>query len=454
MKDLKIVNGRIPDFENDSWLHADILVHEGKIEKVGHVTEECQQVIDAEGKIVSPGFIDIHSHEDEFTGNKEDDFFTAGRGLLMGVTTEILGNCGDNYNPIETLVERVERDGVPINLMTFVGQNYLRELAGADDRYKASTKEQLDKMKMTLSSLRKYQPVGISCGFEYAPGVTTEETIELAKALEEEGYLIAVHFRQDGPQAADSTRELVEISTATGYGIEMSHIGSCSATGYMKETLDVIKEAREAGVDISADCYPYNAFCTGISTAVFDDGCFQRWEKTYNDVLVLDGAYVNQRCTEEIFEKLRREDPDLHVAVFAMNEEEVDMAYKAPFVMVGSDCGFVRRHGHPRGAGTFPKVIRQYVREKKLLTLIEALRKMTIMPADRVGLSEKGEIREGMDADIVIFDDKLIAEKATFEAPTLAPEGIDYVIVGGRVAADHDKIVCDDAGRYVRYKNR
>lgn len=454
MKDLKIVNGRIPDFENDSWIHTDILIHEGKIEKVGNVTEECKQVIDAEGKIVSPGFIDIHSHEDEFVGNKEDDFFTAGRGLLMGVTTEILGNCGDNYNPIETLVERVEKDGAPINLMTFVGQNYLRELAGADDRYKAATKEQLDKMKIALSGLRKYQPVGISCGFEYAPGVTTEETIELTKALEEEGYLIAVHFRQDGPQAPDSTRELIEISKATGYGIEMSHIGSCSAVGYMKETLDIIKDARASGVDISADCYPYCAFCTGIGTAVFDDGCFDRWGKTYSDILVLDGPYVNQRCTKEIFEKLRKEDPDLHVAVFAMNEEEVEMAYRAPFVMVGSDCGFVHRHGHPRGAGTFPKVIRQYVRERKIMTLIEALRKMTIMPADRVGLSEKGEIKEGMDADIVIFDENTIADKATFEEPTLVPEGIDYVLVGGNIAADHGKIVSDNSGRYIRYKNR
>ena len=169
---------------------------------------------------------------------------------------------------------------------------------------------------------------------------------------------------------------------------------------------------------------------------------------------VLDGPYVNQRCTKEIFEKLRKEDPDLHVAVFAMNEEEVEMAYRAPFVMVGSDCGFVHRHGHPRGAGTFPKVIRQYVRERKIMTLIEALRKMTIMPADRVGLSEKGEIKEGMDADIVIFDENTIADKATFEEPTLVPEGIDYVLVGGNIAADHGKIVSDNSGRYIRYKNR
>ncbi len=454
MKDLKIVNAKFPDFESNDWIEADILIHYGKIEKIGDVSEECKEVIDASGKVVSPGFIDIHAHEDEFKGNREDDFFTAQRGLLMGVTTEIVGNCGDMYNSPETFVNRIDKEGAPVNYMTFIGQNYLREQAGAMDRYKASTVEQLDKMKMMLAATKKYGPVGLSCGFEYAPGVTSEETVNLAKALDEEGYLISVHFREDGPKAPDSTRELIEISKATGYGIEMSHIGSCAAVGYMDETLNVIKEARDAGVDISTDCYPYNAFCTGIGTAVFDEGCFERWGKTYSDILVLDGPYVNQRCNRELFEKLKKEDPDLHVAVFAMNREEVDKAFATPFVMVGSDCGFVNRHGHPRGAGAFPKVIREYVREKKMLTLMEALRKMTVMPAERVKLKYKGEIKEGNDADIVIFDENNIADGATFENPTEAPKGIDYVIVNGHIAAEAGVVKSDNYGKYIRYKNR
>lgn len=454
MKDLKIVNAKFPDFESNDWIEADILIHYGKIEKIGDVSEECKEVIDASGKVVSPGFIDIHAHEDEFNGNRQDDFFTAQRGLLMGVTTEIVGNCGDMYNSPETFVNRIDKEGAPVNYMTFIGQNYLREQAGAMDRYKASTVEQLDKMKMMLAATKKYGPVGLSCGFEYAPGVTSEETVNLAKALDEEGYLISVHFREDGPKAPDSTRELIEISKATGYGIEMSHIGSCAAVGYMDETLNVIKEARDAGVDISTDCYPYNAFCTGIGTAVFDEGCFERWGKTYSDILVLDGPYVNQRCNRELFEKLKKEDPDLHVAVFAMNREEVDKAFATPFVMVGSDCGFVNRHGHPRGAGAFPKVIREYVREKKMLTLMEALRKMTVMPAERVKLKYKGEIKEGNDADIVIFDENNIADGATFENPTEAPKGIDYVIVNGHIAAEAGVVKSDNYGKYIRYKNR
>ena len=191
MKDLKIINGKFPDFENDSWVQADIVIHDGVIEFIGDVPVECENVIDAAGKVVAPGFIDIHAHEDQFVGRHEDDFFTAGRGLLMGVTTQIVGNCGDNYNAIEDFVSNIEHEGAPLNMMTFVGQNFLRELAGATDRYQASTPQQLDRMKIMLSHLRKFEPVGISCGFEYAPGVTSEETIELAKALEEEAlYLL------------------------------------------------------------------------------------------------------------------------------------------------------------------------------------------------------------------------------------------------------------------------
>lgn len=454
MKDLKIINGKIPDFEEDSWIEADVLIHEGKIEKVGRADDECRRVIDAAGKVVAPGFIDIHAHEDVFCGSHEDDFFTSSKGLLMGVTTQIVGNCGDMYNPIDVLYRRIEKEGAPTNMMTFIGQNFLREQAGADDRYKASSRLQLEKMQKMLRQAKEYYPAGLSCGFEYSPGVTTEETINLAKALEDEGYIISVHFREDGPRAPRSTMELVDISRATGYAIEMSHIGSCSAVGYMDETLDIIKNARKDGVDISTDCYPYNAFCTGIGTAVFDEGCFERWGKSYSDILVLDGPYVNRRCDKELFEKLRKETPDLHVAVFAMNQEEVDKAILTPCVMIGSDCGFVNRHGHPRGAGAFPKVIREYVREKKMMSLSEALKKMTLLPADRMGLESKGEIREGCDADIVIFDENLISDSATFEEPTLVPEGISYVIVNGCIAAENGKIASYTSGKYLKYNPR
>lgn len=450
MKELKILNAKIPDFETDTWEVADILINHGTILKVGTVNEDTLETIDAEGKIASPGFIDIHAHENALHGDAHD-FFTAACGVRMGVTTKVGGNCGDSYNRLEDFCRRVNSQGSPTNYMMFVGQNSLRQHAGADDRYKPSTKAQLDQMKRELAACRKFGPVGLSCGFEYAPGVTTDETVELLSALEEPGYLTSVHFRSDGPDSVKSIEELVEIQRRSGYGMQMSHIGSCSAVGYMREALACIEEARSMGVDITCDCYPYTAFCTGIGTAVFDEASFQKWK--YSDLMVTAGPYKGQRCDKALFEKLRAEDPDLYVAAFVMNEPEIELAYQAPYVMVGSDCGFTEGGGHPRGAGTFPRVLGRLVREKGVLTMMDALRKMTVLPADRLNLKTKGEIREGFDADIVIFDENAIADCATYEHPTLPPDGISYVILGGQIAVKDKTMVNGTLGRFIPYHN-
>ncbi|MCI8608678.1 MAG: amidohydrolase family protein [Firmicutes bacterium] len=451
MKDLKILNGKIPNFESNTWEIGDILIDKGVIQKVGTVYDDTAETIDAQQKIVSPGFIDIHAHENQFTGG-ENDFFTASCEARMGVTTKVGGNCGDSYNPLEDFCEKVNSVGSPTNYMMFVGQNSLRQYAGADDRYKPSTPKQLDQMKRDLANAKKYGPVGLSCGFEYAPGVTTDETVELLTALDEEGYLTSVHFRSDGPDSLKSIEELIEIQRRSGYGMEMSHIGSCSAVGYMEQALECISNARDQGVDITCDCYPYTAFCTGIGTAVFDEESFQKWD--YSDLLVTSGPYKGKRCDKALFETLRRADPDLYVAAFVMNEPEVELAFQAPFVMVGSDCGFSDGGGHPRGAGTFPRVLGRLVREKGVLTLMDALRKMTVLPADRLNLRTKGEIKEGFDADIVIFDEATIVDCATYENPTLPPEGISHVILNGQIAVKGKTLVNGTLGRFIPYKNK
>lgn len=450
MKDLKIVNARIPEFEMGTWREADLLIHGGIIEKIGSVREETGETIDAAGAVVSPGFIDIHAHEDPVDAG-DYAFFTARCELRMGVTTMAAGNCGDNSDAIELFCKNLETQGSPVNYMMFIGQNYLRSRVGADDRYQPTHKAQLLQMKELLRKAEAFSPVGLSCGFEYAPGVTTEETVELLSAFEREGHLLSAHFREDGAASAQSIQELVQISRESGCGVQMSHIGSCSAVGYMKEALDTLLEARKQGVDIMADCYPYTAFCTGIGTAVFDEGCFEKWGKDYSALLVTAGPYQNQRCTEELFYKLRKEDPGLSVVAFVMNEEEVELAYQAPFVMVGSDCGFNRGCGHPRGAGTYPRVLSRYVREKKALTLISALEKMTYLPAQRLGLSRKGQVREGFDADLVIFDAERIQDRADFFSPTEAPEGVGFVLVNGRVAVRGTEIADGTLGCYVPY---
>ena len=448
MRDLKIINARIPDYEQDCIREAELLIRDGKIEKIrerGAITEETAETIDAKDQIVSAGFVDIHAHEDAPEGN----FFTSECCLKMGVTTKIAGNCGDTFEDLPHFVERLKKSGSPTNYMIFLGQNTLREMVGAKDRYAPSTPEQLEKMKEIVKNSLPYAPVGLSCGFEYAPGITLEETLDLLTAFDEKDYIVSVHFRSDGPCAAASTEEVVELSKRSGYKVQMSHIGSCSAVGYMRDTLDVLDKARAEGVDIMSDCYPYHAFCTGIGTAVFDEESFSKWD--YSDLMITAGPYKNQRCTKELFEKLREEEPDMYVVAFVMNEEEIDMAYTQPYVMVGSDCGFIEQAGHPRGAGTFPRILGRYVRERKVMSLMDALKKMTLLPAQRVNLTHKGEVKEGYDADLVIFDENTIIDRATFEEPTLPPEGISYVLLNGEVAVRNNEIVNGRLGTYIPY---
>lgn len=450
MNDLKILNARVPDYDADAFIFSDLLIDGGKIVKItaaGQMADEARETIDAAGQIAAPGFIDMHSHEDF----PNENFFTSECCLRMGVTTKIAGNCGEMYDTLDRFVKRVN-EGSPTNYMMFIGQNTLREMAGAEDIYSPANAEQIEKMQEIIRSWKQYGPAGLSCGFEYAPGVTIEETEELYRAFGDSSYMISVHFRSDGPKAAESTKELVEICRRTGAKMQMSHIGSCSAVGYMQETLDVLDDARREGIDIMADCYPYNAFCTGIGTAVFDEEAFEKWD--YADLMLTDGPYRGQRCTKELFEKVRRETPEMSVVAFVMNEPEIDLAYVQPYVMVGSDCGFINQCGHPRGAGTFPRVLGYYVRERKVMPLMEALKRMTVMPAQRMNLSGKGQIKEGYDADLVIFDEKTIADRATFEEPTLPPEGISCVILNGQTAVKNNQIVNNKLGRYIPYKNK
>lgn len=453
MKDLKILNGKIPDFETGTWKTADLLIHQGTITKIGTVCEDTEKTIDAGGKIVSPGFIDIHSHEDPITEGPYR-YLAALCQLRMGVTTAAAGNCGENYNNIGDFICYVNRFGSPVNYLMFVGQHNLRQLSDAENRYLPSSRVQLEKQKKLLQEALSYEPIGLSCGFEYSPGITTAETIDLLSVLEGDDYLTSVHFRQDGEGSLQSIDELVEITKKSGIPMQMSHIGSCSATGFMDGSLKKLRQVRDRGIDITSDCYPYAAFCTNIGTTVFDEGCFEKWGKSYDAILITGGEFKNQRCTREIFEKVRRETPSMPVVAFVMNEEEVITACQEPFVMIGSDCGFEMGSGHPRSAGTFPRVFSRYVREKKVLTLMDALKKMTVQPAKRLQLAFKGEIKEGFDADLVIFDENTITDHADFENPALPPSGIDYVIVSGTVAAEKNNLLSTSAGRYIPRSQR
>lgn len=455
MYDILIKEGMIVDFEKKKTLIGDIGINGNKITFIGQCSSTAKKVIDASGKVVSPGFIDIHMHEEKIKKAKNiEPYDIANYMILMGVTTGIAGNCGDNYQDIGDFLDFIDKNGSPINYMTFVGQNYLRNIVGIEDRYRRATSFEIDRMKQLITeSIFNVGAIGISFGLEYSPGVTFEEIIELCESVEDEDILLAAHYRKDAKKGVESIKELINISEITGKPMQISHIGSCVGFGNMKEGLGEIEKAIAKGIDVAADCYPYNAFSTRIGSAVFDEGCFENWGAKYEDILLTEEPYKGMKCSEKIFYRVRREHPDMLVVAFAMNEEEILEALRAPFVYIASDGLYNKGQGHPRGAGTFPKVIGKYVREDKELDLIEALKKMTKLPANRLGLKTKGEIKEGMDADIVIFDFNSIRDCSTFEKPTLPPKGIEYVLVNGSVAVEKNKIINKRLGKAIRKNN-
>jgi N-acyl-D-aspartate/D-glutamate deacylase len=454
MYDLKIVNGKVLDLDSGKEKWEDICIRDGKIEHIGTSTGEARKVIDAEGKLIAPGFIDIHMHEEViFSQGPMGSYDIADKMLQMGVTTCVAGNCGNNRQKIEEFFGYIDTKGSPVNYLTSIGHNYLRNMVGNNDNYRKSTGLEIEKMKELAREAVREDAIGVSFGFEYTPGGDMDEALQLLSAVGDFNVLLSAHYRKDAKYGIDSIREMIEISKKAGLPMQISHLGSCTAFGTMRESLDIIQGEIDKGADISADCYPYDAFSTFIGSAVFDEGCFESWGKSYDSILLTEGKYKGLRCDRELFHKVRKEHPEMLAVAFVMNEEEVVEAMSAPFVMIASDGLFRNGQGHPRGAGTFPRVIGKYVRDEKRLSLAEALKKMTVMPADRLGLKSKGRIAEGMDADIVIIDYEKIIDTATFESPVSIPEGIDYVIVDGKVAICRKAVVNDRLGKAIRRRD-
>lgn len=454
MYDLIIKNGAVVDFDAEQLIQADIGIKDGKIAAIEEGLQDADKIIDARGKVVSPGFIDIHMHE-EILGNTADgdDYDIANKMLAMGVTTAVGGNCGNNRLSVKDYFDFVDKNGAPINYLLYTGHNFYRNLLEVD-RYDVPTKEQLDKIKAYIKEDIVYNgAVGISFGIEYSPGITFEEIIDICETVKDYDVLLAAHYRADADQGVAAIEEMLKVSELTGLPMQVSHIGSCTALGYMRESLEVIQSAIDRGLSIAADCYPYDAFSTYIGSTVFDEGCFERWGKDYDSILLTEEPYKNVRCTKELFHKVREEYPKMLVVAFVMNEDEIIEALNAPFVYPASDGLLFRGQGHPRAAGTFPKVIGRYVRVQGKLDFMDQLKKMTKLPAERLKIdTDKGELKVGKDADVVIFDYDTILDNATFDKPTEAPTGIEYVIIDGKLAIEAGKAVNRRLGKSIRRK--
>lgn len=451
MLDIKIINGKIIDVENKRIVEGDIGIKDGKITDIGSVPDEGKVEIDADEKYVSPGFIDIHMHEEDFTLTKKEEYDISDTMLNMGVTTCAVGNCGNNRQSIKELYEFINEKGNPVNYLTYIGHNFLRVEAGNTDIYKRSSREQIEKMQKWVADAVDFGAIGVSYGLEYCPGIDTEEAIAITKEIQgRDDLLLAAHYRKDAIHALDSINEMAYIGKETKIPFQISHLSSCSAFGNMTEALNLIQEIHDSGTNIMVDSYPYDAFSTYIGSAVFDEGCFETWGKSYDAIMLTEEPYKGIYCDKELFEKVRKEYPRMLVVANVMNEEEIIEALNHPLVMAASD-GIYRNHsGHPRGAGTFPRIIGRFVRDMEVMEFFDAVYKMTHMPAKRLQLNKKGIIKAGYDADITIFNYDTIIDKATFQEPQLRPEGIDYVIVDGRLAVEKGKTVNNTSGRFYK----
>ena len=443
-----IVGGRVIDPANRVDARLNLLLENGKVVWVGRDLPDADVTVDASGKIVTPGFIDIHMHEDPVVEGKIR--YGIFRNMLaMGVTTALGGNCGINeYDPVEYL-SLVDRDGAPVNVAMLAGHAYFRNQAGATDKYAKATEDQRQALTAGIEAALEKGCLGVSFGLRYIPGTDQDEFFRAARCCVKDHKLIASHVRDDADGIFDAIDEFLEAGVRFGIPAQVSHIGSMGGYGQMGEVLRRIDEYAMNGLDVMLDCYPYFAFSTKVGTTTYDPGWLERYHCDYDALEFSEGKYKGQRATKETFEEMRRDFPECMTVCYVMKPEDITLAYAHPRVMLGSDGILSNGQGHPRAAGSFPRFLAQFVRNGQL-DLYTAVEKMTAMPADRLGLKTKGRLNVGADADVTIFDMETVCDGATFSQPILPPVGISHVFVGGVLAAKDGVILEANCGKAIR----
>lgn len=429
--DLVINNGTVVEPSQGIVTVANVGIQDGKIVTVTRAPLKGKKVIEAGLQVVCPGFVDIHCHV--------DNYLYGGRCYaLQGVTTAVGGNCGISPIPPNEFFKKMVEQGFPIHQGQLIGHSFsMREEVGATDNYQPASKQQIARMVELAEQRLSQGGLGISFGLEYAPGSSYQEIAALCRVAARYGKLVAVHTRTDSWQGLAAIQEVIRFARDTGAAVQISHLAYQASMGMMTEALCLIEEALKEGLDITVDSGLYSAFATFIGSAVFDPGCLEKWGCDYGDIYVPAGSYANKRCDEDLFHRLRREEPDTVVVTFAGRESEVIEAFTRPFVMVSSDGCIGSPEpgtGHPQDSGTYPKFFRLLVRETGTLTLLDAVNRCTFLPAQRLGLKQKGTLMPGADADVVIFDLNRIKDNSDYPGlgqPDAPPEGISYVLVNG-----------------------
>jgi N-acyl-D-amino-acid deacylase len=372
--------------------------------------------------------VDIHIHDERF-----EDPDTVQRCLIaQGVTTAVAGNCGSG-----PLFEKSQaaRPRPWLHLSYLVGNCAgLRGEVGHTDRYTPATPAETAEMRSLLRESLNRGAMGLSLGLEYAPGASWEEIGALTAVTAEFGRIITVHIRYDDDRCVDAVREVIRLSREYGVRLQVSHLGSMTM-GHTRECEELIEEAIvNDGVDVGFDCYPYDAFCASAGSAVYDDGFVERWKGKGPECLeAVSGRFKGNRLTFETLAEMRREEPGELIVAHVMDKTEIENCLANPRCIVASDALTTSGGGgaHPRIAGTFPRALG--ILRRHGYSWEDALRKMTAMPADRMRL-DAGRLYEGARADIAVFDPDEFADRATFQVPFAAPDGLKLVVINGRVA--------------------
>lgn len=484
--DLIIRNGQVYDGSGEKGEKIDLAIKDGKIVKMGKLINTIgDREIDVGGLVVCPGFIDVHAHIDPITLMPEAESH-----IRQGVTTALGGPDGSCPLPLGAYMDNLEAQGIGLNVAYLIGHNTVRShIMGLDNR--APTVEELEKMKVEIAKGMQEGAFGISTGLKYLPGVFSklDEVVSLSKVAAEYGGIYTSHLREEGLGLLEGVGEAITIAEQANIPVVLTHhkVVGYPMWGSSTKTLAMVEQARARELDVMIDQYPYTASFTSLSILIpswsLADDPYTGFAKRCEDPVLRDsikkgivfnlindrggndlkrvqfsrfnwkpefnGKTLHDWAIAEGLEPTMENGAELIIqaqihrgarCIFhAMNEEDVTRIMQHPQTMIASDGRlneFGKGHPHPRAYSTFPRVLGHYVREKKALSLAQAIHKMTGLPAKRMGLTDRGLLKEGNFADITIFDPETVIDKSTFTEPHQYPEGIHYVLVNGEITLE------------------
>ena len=444
--DLVLEGGRVMDPETGLDAVRNVGVRDGKIARIASETLSGRRIVHADGLVVAPGFIDLHQHGQDAASQrvKALDGVTTALEMEIGVPDVaqfLQAKAGHSLINYGTSASHVAARALVFGAPLPSGE-ILPKSGPATDR--SATPEQIEAIRQRLRAELDAGGLAVGMGIQYTPGATRLEVIDMFRLAAERALPVYTHVRSVGRvepgSSIESISEVIGAAAITGASLHIVHINSSCLQDSL-ECLSMVEGARARGLDVTTEAYPYIPGMTAINSALFNPGWQEKLGISYPQLVLPD---TGEHLTKERFEELHNSSKTKWVLIYANTQEVVDKVIPHPLVMIASDGA----EGHPRNAGTYSRVLAQYVREKGTITLMDALRKMTLMPAQMLERStpaarQKGRLQQGVDADIVVFDPATISDRSTFQKPMEPSIGVHYLLVGGTVVVDDGKVVLD-----------